>query len=80
MTGSIFRIRNQNLLLWGAMALSLALTTAVIYIPGLNSAFGFVSINAVEYFSALALAFAIIPLVELQKLIVNLVKKSRRKK
>ncbi len=75
MTGSIFRLKNQNLLLWGAMLLSLALTTAVIYIPGLNDAFGFVQISAVEYFSALALAFAIIPLVEIQKLIVNLVRK-----
>lgn len=37
---------------------SLALTTAVIFIPGINSAFGFANpdgsaiINAVEYFSA----------------------------
>ncbi len=77
MSGSIFRIRNQNLLLWGAMLLSLALTTAVIYIPGLNTAFGFVSISAAEYFIALALAFAIIPLVELQKLAVNGIGKLR---
>ncbi len=76
MTGSIFRIKNQNPLLWGAMLLSLLLTTAVIYIPGLNTAFGFTSISAAEYFNALALAFAIIPLVELQKLIVNAVRKT----
>ena len=58
------------------MLLSLLLTTAVIYIPGLNTAFGFTSISAAEYFNALALAFAIIPLVELQKLIVNAVRKT----
>lgn len=79
MQGSIFRIKNQNWLLWGAMLLSLALTTAVIYIPGLNTAFGFASISAVEYFTALALAFAIIPLVEIQKLIVNLISNARKK-
>ncbi len=79
MTGSIFRIKNQNWLLWGAMALSLALTTAVIYIPGLNTAFEFVSISAAEYFISLALAFAIIPLVEIQKLLTNLIRhKSKR--
>ncbi len=78
MTGSIFRIKNQNWLLWGAMALSLLLTTAVIYIPGLNAAFGFVSISAAEYFAALGLALAIIPLVELQKLLVGLVRRYSR--
>ncbi len=80
MTGSIFRLKNQNLLLWGAMLLSLLLTTAVIYIPGLNTAFGFVSINMVEYFTALALALAIIPLVEIQKAIVNLIRRVQTKK
>ncbi len=80
MMGSIFRIKNHNLLLWGAMLLSLALTTAVIYIPGLNNAFGFAAIDATEYFSALALAFAIIPLVELQKLLVNAARRARSKR
>ena len=80
MKGSIFRLKNQNLLLWGAMLLSLALTTAVIYIPGLNTAFGFASISASEYFIALALAFAIIPLVEIQKAVANWIRKARSRK
>ncbi len=80
MTGSIFLIKKQNLLLWGAMLCSLALTTAVIYIPGINSAFHFTSISAVEYFVALALAFAIIPLVEVQKIIQRSIKRRKSAK
>ena len=65
---------------------SLALTTAVIYIPGVNDAFGFVDANGqgvitfAEYVIALALAFSIIPIVELQKLVVRAVKRGKAKK
>ena len=72
MNKSIFRLKTHNLVLWAAMILSLALTTAVVYVPGLNTAFGFVTLTATEYFISLAMAFAIIPLVEIQKLIVTL--------
>lgn len=82
---SIFTLKTHNAVLWGAMLGSLALTTAVIYIPGLNTAFGFAGadgaacISVTEYFVALALAFAIIPLVEIQKLAVNIVKLRKNK-
>lgn len=72
MNQSIFRLKTHNKVLFAAMLTSLALTTAVVYIPWLNTAFGFVSISATEYFISLALAFAIIPLVELHKLVVRL--------
>lgn len=65
---SIFRIKGQNKLLWGAMGLSLLLTTAVIYIPGLSDAFQFTHISAPEYFTALGLAVLVIPVVETVKL------------
>ena len=49
-------------------AAALLLTTAVIYVPFLVSAFGFTSISLIEYAVALLLAFLVIPLVELVKL------------
>ena len=75
--GSIFTMSHQNKYLWGAGILSLVLTTAVIYIPFLAEAFGFEHISLAEYFVALGLAFCIIPLVELIKLITRLVSKRR---
>ena len=78
MDGSIFRLKWQNKVLWAATALSLVLTTAVVYIPYLNTAFGFVSIPVENYFISLAMAFAIIPIVELQKLITKAVRKAKK--
>lgn len=80
---SIFTIKNHNKLLWGAMLCSLALTTAVIFIPYVNTAFGFADSNGqsyiswLEYVIALALAFSIIPLVEIQKAITRAVKRKK---
>ncbi len=65
---SIFSIKSQNIWLWGAMAVSLVLTTAVIYVPFLRNAFGFASIDFVEFATAIGLAFLIIPIMEIVKL------------
>ena len=65
---SIFTIKNQNKFLWGAMFISLFLTTFVIYTPGISQAFGFEHISFIEYIVALLLAFTVIPIVELEKL------------
>ena len=73
---SIFRLRTHNMLLFGTMILSLLLTSAVIFIPALSSLFGFETIDLKEYLVALALAFSIIPLVE----IVKAVQRKLRKK
>ena len=73
--GSIFTIKKQNAVLWGAGALALVLTTAVIYIPFMANAFGFEHIALAEYFIALGIAFLIIPLVEITKLFERLAKK-----
>ena len=67
--GSIFKLKTQNGILWGAGALSLILTTLVIEVPFLADAFDFVSIGLKEYVIALGLAFAVIPIVEIVKLI-----------
>ncbi|MDO5111262.1 MAG: cation-translocating P-type ATPase [Clostridia bacterium] len=67
--GSLFTIKTQNKFLWGAALLSLLLTTTVLYVPFLANAFGFEMISLSEYMVAMALAFCIIPIVELVKLI-----------
>lgn len=67
--GSIFSMPHRNKFLWGAMLASLALTTAVIYVPFLSDAFGFEHISALEYGVAMALAFIIIPVMEIIKAI-----------
>ncbi|MEG2015845.1 MAG: cation-translocating P-type ATPase [Oscillospiraceae bacterium] len=74
--GSIFSLKKQNIFLWGAMILSLVLTTAVLYVPGLSDAFGFQHISIQEYFVALALAFSVLPIVEIIKLIQRKTAKS----
>lgn len=58
---------------------SFVTTTAVIYIPGLNDAFGFEHIDLQEYAVAMALAFSIIPLVEIVKAFQRLVAKRKNK-
>ena len=65
--GSIFHMKHQNKYLWGAMALSFVLTSAVIYIPALSSAFGFERISALEYDVAIGLGLLVIPAVEISK-------------
>ena len=66
---SVFTLHSHNKLLWGAMLLSLILTTAVIYLPGISDAFGFEHISLLEYVVALGLAVCVIPIVELVKAI-----------
>ena len=57
------------------MALSLILSTAVIYIPFLARAFDFAEITLTEYFTSLGIAFLVIPIVEIVKLIRRIAKK-----
>lgn len=78
-TRSIFALKKQNVVMWGAFVLSLALTTLVIYVPFLRQAFQFSKINVGEYFVAMGLAFLVIPLVELSKLVIYLIGKKKRK-
>lgn len=70
--GSVIKMSlrgSHNLPLFGAMVASLVLTTAVIEIPFLANAFGFTPIGFAEYATSLALAFSIIPIVEIIKAI-----------
>lgn len=65
--GSIFKMKNINPYLFGAMVISLVLTTAVIYLPGVSAMFRFERINALEYVIAVGLAVTVIPVVEVVK-------------
>ena len=67
--GSIFRLGSQNKLLWFAGIGSLLATTLVCEVPFLANAFGFASVDVVEYLIAIALGLIVIPVVEIVKLI-----------
>jgi Ca2+-transporting ATPase len=62
--------------LWAAMIGSFLLTTALLEIPFLASAFGFTPIGLTEYGIAIALAFIVIPIVEIVKLIQRSISKN----
>ncbi len=67
--GSIFKLKTNNMLLWATMILSLALTSALIFIAPLRELFSFEPINLVEYIVALLIALSTIPIVEIVKLL-----------
>ena len=67
--GSIFAMKTHNKFLYGAMAVSLVLTTAVIEVPFLAAAFGFTPVGPAEYAIALGLSLLIIPIMEAIKAI-----------
>ena len=66
---SLFSIKGQNGLLWLALGASFLLTTAVIYVPFLQKLFDFTPVSLAEYAVAVGLAFLMIPLVEIVKLV-----------
>ncbi len=72
---SIFRMKSHNKYLTGAMILSFILSTLVIYVPFLKDAFDFAAISLEEYVTSLALAIAVIPIVEIIKLIQRKIEK-----
>ena len=75
--GSIFKMKSQNVWLWGAGALSLILTTVVIEVPFLANAFDLAQLDLPEYAIAFGLAILIIPIVEVAKIIHRAVNKKR---
>ena len=71
---SIFKLKSQNIWLWGSFVVSLILTYIAIETP-LSQAFGFAEIGVKEYAIAMGLAFAIIPLMEIYKAIMRAIEK-----
>lgn len=65
---SIFTLSGHNKILWVAMLAALALTTIVLEVPAIATAFGFTPVDWNEYAVALGLAILVVPIVELVKL------------
>ena len=79
--GSIFVMAargSHNWYLLGAAAASLVLTTVIIEVPFLANAFGFTPIDMEEYVISIALAFSIIPIVEIVKAFQRLAAKRKQ--
>ena len=74
---SIFSLKGQNLVLWAAMLGSFALTLVLLYVPFLRNAFGFEPISMMEFGIALGLAFLVIPIVEIVKLVQRAITKRK---
>ena len=79
LTESLFTMKKQNLWLWGAGAISLLLTTLLVVIEPVASIFSLTPLNVAEYAIAFGIAFAVIPIVEIVKLIVRCVNKNKAK-
>ena len=71
---SIFKLKSQNIWLWGSFVVSLFLTYIAIETP-LSQAFGFAEIGVKEYAIAMGLAFAIIPLMEIYKAVMRTIER-----
>lgn len=56
-----------NRWLWGAVALSAVLQVAVVHVPMLNSAFGTVPLDAVQWLACIGMARGVLWLGELRK-------------
>ena len=67
----------HNVALYGAMAASLLLTTALVEVPFLSELFSFAQLDGVAYAISLALAFSIIPFVEIVKVIQRAIAKNK---
>jgi len=74
---SIFTIKNQNKMLWLAGAVSFTLTTLLVTVKALANTFSLQQLTIAQYGIAIAIAFAVIPIVEIVKLITRLVKNKK---
>ena len=66
---SLLMVKGHNKILYASLIGAFILTLAVLYIPFLADAFDFAHISLAEFAIAMALAFLIIPFVEIQKAI-----------
>lgn len=72
-----FGQKSHNFVLYGAMAASLLLTTAIIEIPFLAEMFSFTHLDAKAYGISIGLAFLVIPIVEIVKAVQRAVAKKK---
>lgn len=64
---SIFAVKGQNKVLWGAALLAVVSTALVCEVPFIAAAFGFTAISIPQYLIAVGIGFCIIPIVEIVK-------------
>ena len=74
---SIFSMKTQNKWLWGAAALAVVLTVVPVEADFLAEVFGFMTLDPIALFTALGLAFLIIPLMEIYKAVMRRVEKNQ---
>lgn len=72
---SLLSIKKQNKTLWLTLVFSLILTVSILYIPALRTLFSFSYIDGREFAVAAGIAFLIIPIVEIAKLIQRAIEK-----
>ena len=76
LTGSSFRMKKQNKMLWATLAVSLVLCLGVIYIPFLAQAFALKALGLEEILTSLGLAVLIMPIIEIVKFFKRKIKRT----
>lgn len=76
---SVFKMKKQNLTLWGAAILSLILTFSVVFIPPLASLFDFTAIGWTELLISIGLALSVVVFSEISKLVLGFMEKKKGK-
>lgn len=75
--GSIFAIKNQNKMLWLAGGVSFVLSTLLVMVKPIANVFSLTPLTFAQYGIAIAIAFLVIPVVEMVKLITRLIQKNK---
>ena len=72
---SIFTMKTTNFWLLGSLLVTILLTLAVIYVPFLSNMFGFSEISLEKFGLSIVIAFLVIPLTEIYKIIERKISK-----
>ncbi len=75
--GMAFGQKSHNIVLYGAMVLSLVLTTVLVEVDAVAALFGFTHLSGLEYGISIGLAFLVIPIVEIIKAIQRAAAKNK---
>ena len=70
----------RNWILWFAVLLGGGLSILIVSVPAIANVFGLVPLSAIEWLVIFAVSFAIIPVMEIYKLIYHAIKKHKNKK
>lgn len=77
--GSLMKLKTFNWWLFGALTLTFLLNIALIYVPAFEVLFDFAPINFTEFMIALALAFSVLPVLEVYKFVMRTIDKKKNK-